>query len=248
VKVDSESDNGDEGNQQEKVVKESSDEKIETEEEPKTDNENDGDGKVNDQDASSGDGQSNSEALLTEEVGGKTSETEQTELEASSGVNTSDIQEGEEKLEGDETADEKKQEDEVPSQTEEEKVEKNQDGNSEESDTSNNMEIEKETQKSSVSKYQSEYGWKLCNVTAGPDYIPCLDNWKSIRKLPSTMHYEHRERHCPEEASTCLVPLPEGYKRPIQWPTSREKVYQVSNKTIKLTYFSYLKLKCVLGA
>ncbi|KAK9941556.1 hypothetical protein M0R45_007260 [Rubus argutus] len=225
VKVDSESDNGDEGNQQEKIVKESSDEEIETEEEPKTDNENDGNGKVNDQEASSGDGKSNSEALLTEEVGGKTSETEQTELEASSGVNTSENQEGEEKLEGDETADEKKQEDEVPSQTEEENVEKNQDGNSEESDTSNNMKIEKETQKSSVSKYQSEYGWKLCNVTAGSDYIPCLDNWNSIRRLPSTMYYEHRERHCPEEASTCLVPLPEGYKRPIQWPTSREKIW-----------------------
>ncbi|KAK9925342.1 hypothetical protein M0R45_033669 [Rubus argutus] len=44
----------------------------------------------------------------------------------------------------------------------------------------------------------------------------CLDNWKSIRKLPTTMHYEHRERNCPEEASTCLVPLPQGYKQPIQ--------------------------------
>lgn len=52
---------------------------------PKTDNENDGVGKVNDQEASSGDGQSNSQAGLTEEVGGKTSETEQTELEVSSG-------------------------------------------------------------------------------------------------------------------------------------------------------------------
>ncbi|KAL6210139.1 hypothetical protein ACLB2K_021076 [Fragaria x ananassa] len=212
-KVESESENGDDGNQQEKFVKESSDEKTETEEEPKTEKENDGDGKVNDQEASSGDEQSNSEAESTEQAGGKTSENEQTESE------------GEKKSEGDESADEKKQEDEVPSQTDEEKVEKNQDNNSEESDTSNNTESEKETQKSSISKTQSEYSWKLCNVTAGPDYIPCLDNWKTIRKLPSTMHYEHRERHCPEEASTCLVSLPEGYRRPIKWPTSREKIW-----------------------
>ncbi|XP_062019340.1 probable methyltransferase PMT24 [Rosa rugosa] len=212
-KVESESENGDEGNQQEKFVKESSDEKTESEEEPKTENENDGDAKVNDQEASSGDGQSNSEAGSTEEASGKTSENEQTELE------------GEKNSEGDESADEKKQEDEVPSQTDEEKVENNQDNNSEEGDTSNNMDSEKETEKSSISKTQSEYSWKLCNVTAGPDYIPCLDNWKTIRKLPSTMHYEHRERHCPEEASTCLVSLPEGYRRPIQWPTSREKIW-----------------------
>lgn len=54
------------------------------------------------------------------------------------------------KIEGDETAVE----------TWEEKVEKTQDGNSEESDASN----------------------------------------KPIRRLPSTIHYEHRERNCPEEA------------------------------------------------
>ncbi|KAJ6305589.1 hypothetical protein OIU78_021018 [Salix suchowensis] len=69
------------------------------------------------------------------------------------------------------------------------------------------------------------YNWKLCNVTAGPDYIPCLDNLQAIRSLRSTKHYEHRERHCPEEPPTCLVQLPEGYKRPIEWPTSREKIW-----------------------
>ncbi|KAL6219220.1 hypothetical protein ACLB2K_012426 [Fragaria x ananassa] len=221
-KVESESENGDEGNQQEKFVKESSDEKNETEEEPKTEKENDGDSKINDQEASSGDEQSNSEAESTEQAGDKTSENEQTESE------------GEKKSEGDESADEKKQEDEVHSQTDEEKVEKNEDKHSEERDTSNNMESGKETQKSSISKTQSEYSWKLCNVTAGPDYIPCLDNWKTIRKLPSTMHYEHRERHCPEEASTCLVSLPEGYRRPIKWPTSREKIWYHNVPHIKL--------------
>eukprot|EP01018_Ginkgo_biloba_P021356 Gb_34663 [translate_table: standard] len=70
-----------------------------------------------------------------------------------------------------------------------------------------------------------QYNWKLCNVTTGPDYIPCLDNEKAIKKLHSTAHYEHRERHCPEEPPTCLVPLPEGYKKPINWPKSRDKVW-----------------------
>ncbi|KAH0915939.1 hypothetical protein HID58_030385 [Brassica napus] len=82
---------------------------------------------------------------------------------------------------------------------------------------------EKKAQVSSSSS--SSIKWKLCNVTAGPDYIPCLDNLQAIRKLHSTKHYEHRERHCPEEAPRCLVPLPEGYKRSIKWPKSREKIW-----------------------
>ncbi|KAB1204495.1 putative methyltransferase PMT27 [Morella rubra] len=69
------------------------------------------------------------------------------------------------------------------------------------------------------------YTWQLCNVTAGADYIPCLDNEKALRKLRSTRHFEHRERHCPEEGPTCLVPLPEGYRRPILWPKSRDKIW-----------------------
>ncbi|KAF8050866.1 hypothetical protein N665_1860s0006 [Sinapis alba] len=71
----------------------------------------------------------------------------------------------------------------------------------------------------------SSIKWKVCNVTAGPDYIPCLDNLQAIRKLHSTKHYEHRERHCPEESPRCLVSLPEGYKRSIKWPKSREKIW-----------------------
>lgn len=82
---------------------------------------------------------------------------------------------------------------------------------------------EKETQKL-LSKEQSRV-WKLCNVTAGPDYIPCLDNIQALKRLTSTKHYEHRERHCPDEAPTCLVLLPEGYKRSIKWPNSRDKVH-----------------------
>uniref|UniRef100_A0A5B6Z0A0 Putative methyltransferase PMT26 n=1 Tax=Davidia involucrata TaxID=16924 RepID=A0A5B6Z0A0_DAVIN len=84
---------------------------------------------------------------------------------------------------------------------------------------------EKEAQKSSDPGQQTGYSWKLCNVTAGPDYIPCLDNLQAIRSLRTTKHYEHRERHCPEEPPTCLVSLPEGYQRPIEWPTSREKIW-----------------------
>ncbi|KAK4774000.1 hypothetical protein SAY87_029019 [Trapa incisa] len=82
---------------------------------------------------------------------------------------------------------------------------------------------EKASQESS--KLEPGPSWKLCNVTAGPDYIPCLDNLQAIRSLRSNMHYEHRERHCPENPPTCLVPLPEGYKRPILWPKSRGKIW-----------------------
>lgn len=90
---------------------------------------------------------------------------------------------------------------------------------------------EKESQQS---KQKTKYSWKLCNVTAGPDYIPCLDNLEAIRKLRSTKHYEHRERHCPYEPPTCLVSLPEGYRRPIEWPTSREKIWYYNVPHTKL--------------
>ncbi|KAL5754537.1 hypothetical protein ACOSP7_022757 [Xanthoceras sorbifolium] len=86
---------------------------------------------------------------------------------------------------------------------------------------------EKERREDESKGKESIYGytWHLCNESSGPDFIPCLDNEKAIRKLHSTRHYEHRERHCPEEAPTCLVPLPEGYKRPIKWPHSRDKIW-----------------------
>ncbi|KAF0888182.1 hypothetical protein E2562_010870 [Oryza meyeriana var. granulata] len=72
---------------------------------------------------------------------------------------------------------------------------------------------------------EETHEWKLCNVIAGADYIPCLDNEAAIKKLKSTKHYEHRERHCPAAAPTCLVPLPAGYRRPIPWPYSRDKIW-----------------------
>ncbi|KAL5200625.1 hypothetical protein ABZP36_021828 [Zizania latifolia] len=69
--------------------------------------------------------------------------------------------------------------------------------------------------------------WRLCNVKAGADYIPCLDNQKAIKKLrpENYRRYEHRERHCPDEAPTCLVPLPAGYRRPVEWPKSRDRIW-----------------------
>ncbi|XP_027342061.1 probable methyltransferase PMT26 [Abrus precatorius] len=94
---------------------------------------------------------------------------------------------------------------------------------------------EKESQESS--KQSTGYNWKLCNATAGPDYIPCLDNLKAIKSLPSTKHYEHRERQCPEEPPTCLVPLPERYKRPIEWPKSREKIWYSNVPHTKLAEY-----------
>ncbi|XP_073141033.1 probable methyltransferase PMT26 [Henckelia pumila] len=93
---------------------------------------------------------------------------------------------------------------------------------------------ENEAQKSSELENKKYYHWKLCNTSAGPDYIPCLDNWAVIRKLPSTKHYEHRERHCPDNPPTCLVPLPDGYQYPIEWPTSREKIWYHNVPHIKL--------------
>ncbi|KAF6167128.1 hypothetical protein GIB67_029766 [Kingdonia uniflora] len=92
---------------------------------------------------------------------------------------------------------------------------------------------ENEVQKSSGSA-DFGYKWKICNVTAGSDYIPCLDNMQAIRSLKSTKHYEHRERHCPKEAPTCLVTLPEGYRRTIEWPKSREKIWYYNVPHTKL--------------
>lgn len=67
--------------------------------------------------------------------------------------------------------------------------------------------------------------WELCKGSVSVDYIPCLDNWNVIKKLPSRRHMEHRERHCPDLPPRCLVPLPEGYLVPVPWPKSRDMVW-----------------------
>ncbi|CAH2064422.1 unnamed protein product, partial [Thlaspi arvense] len=87
---------------------------------------------------------------------------------------------------------------------------------------------EKQRQTSESNNAESMMGgktWTLCNATAGSDYIPCLDNEEAIKKLTSRKHFEHRERHCPEDPPTCLVSLPEGYKESIKWPESRDKIW-----------------------
>ena len=58
------------------------------------------------------------------------------------------------------------------------------------------------------------------------DHIPCLDNTAAIKRLKTTSHYEHRERHCPavDETPKCVLPLPEGYQPHIKWPESRDQV------------------------
>ncbi|EOY17694.1 S-adenosyl-L-methionine-dependent methyltransferases superfamily protein isoform 1 [Theobroma cacao] len=68
--------------------------------------------------------------------------------------------------------------------------------------------------------------WGNCKLgAAAVDYIPCLDNWKAIKELKSRKHMEHRERHCPSPSPRCLVPLPSGYKAPVQWPKSRDMIW-----------------------
>lgn len=88
---------------------------------------------------------------------------------------------------------------------------------------------------------EGSLNWKLCTFEGAQDYIPCLDNKKAIRKLPSTKHYEHRERHCPteEELPKCLVPLPKGYRTSIKWPSSRNQVaFSTSTRIgIRFRYF-----------
>ncbi|CAL4896665.1 unnamed protein product [Urochloa decumbens] len=82
-----------------------------------------------------------------------------------------------------------------------------------------------EKKKHKNNKKTASYRWKLCNTSTGADYIPCLDNEAAIRKLKTNKHYEHRERHCPTSSPSCLVPLPEGYRQPIPWPYSRDKIW-----------------------
>lgn len=45
---------------------------------------------------------------------------------------------------------------------------------------------EKESRQPDVLKNQDGYEWKTCNVTTGPDFIPCLDNIGAPRKIHTT--------------------------------------------------------------
>lgn len=219
---------------EETLVEESSGGKSEPDEISRTDVENDGHAKKDEVEANMGESDSKEEVSNWGEYETKSNEKQKSEDDSS-----------EKKLEGNITVIKVDSETEEKVEQSEEKVSKENYENSNEvfpsgmhSEILNEMTTEngawstqavkskneKESLESSLSKDQSEHGWKVCNVTAGPDYIPCLDNWKVIKRLRSTMHYEHRERHCPDEAPICLVSLPKGYKRPIKWPKSRDKV------------------------
>ncbi|XP_059669722.1 probable methyltransferase PMT23 isoform X2 [Cornus florida] len=77
----------------------------------------------------------------------------------------------------------------------------------------------------SVAFIDLELDWKVCEGVVAVDYIPCLDNYKAIKKLKSRRHMEHRERHCPKPSLRCLVPLPQGYRVPVRWPKSRDMIW-----------------------
>ncbi|KNA19514.1 hypothetical protein SOVF_061070 [Spinacia oleracea] len=68
--------------------------------------------------------------------------------------------------------------------------------------------------------------FKVCNESMR-EFIPCLDNVDSIRRLNSTERGEKFERHCPAigKGLDCLVPAPKGYRSPIPWPQSRDEVW-----------------------
>ncbi|XP_027339440.1 probable methyltransferase PMT25 isoform X2 [Abrus precatorius] len=167
------------------------------------------------------------------------------------------------KLETEKHTDEVTEQDEMVGETEEEKIKKNLHSKTTQSTGESNAERhedsaaskeagtengtwstqasesqhEKESQKSLISIDSKNYDWKLCNTTTGSEYIPCLDNWQTIKRLKSIRHYEHRERHCPDKATTCLVSLPEGYRSPIKWPKSREMIWYNNAPHTKLVEY-----------
>ncbi|KAL1208675.1 putative methyltransferase PMT10 [Cardamine amara subsp. amara] len=78
-------------------------------------------------------------------------------------------------------------------------------------------------------KEASEVGFRIekfsfCDKTK-TDYIPCLNNEEEIQRLNKTDRGENYERHCPKKSLDCLIPPPDGYKKPIPWPQSRDKVW-----------------------
>ncbi|KVH84534.1 putative S-adenosyl-L-methionine-dependent methyltransferase [Cynara cardunculus var. scolymus] len=57
------------------------------------------------------------------------------------------------------------------------------------------------------------------------DYMPCEDPTRNSQ-LSREMNF-YRERHCPspDETPLCLIPPPQGYHVPIQWPESLHKIW-----------------------
>ncbi|KAL8151997.1 hypothetical protein V2J09_021805 [Rumex salicifolius] len=97
----------------------------------------------------------------------------------------------------------------VKQQVSEEMTKKNTTKDAKQDDTTRPKESKNSTkanESNKEEKNEKEDGtWKLCNATAGHDFIPCLDNTSAIKKLKTTKHFEHRERHCPDDPPTCLI-------------------------------------------
>ena len=222
----------DEKNEETEVVKESNEEKPDPEKTEEAEEKKEFEDKNGEGDRKDGEGEKEAESESDE-----TKQKEKTQLEESSEENKSEdgnkteenTEENTEKKTEETEENTEKSKDVFPSGDQAEITKESSTGSGAWSTQLVESQNEKKTQVSSIK-------WKVCNVTAGPDYIPCLDNWQAIRKL-ARKHYEHRERHCPEESPTCLVPLPEGYKRSIKWPKSREKV-----KLLEFLLYVYLSL------
>ncbi|OMO53027.1 putative S-adenosyl-L-methionine-dependent methyltransferase protein [Corchorus olitorius] len=68
--------------------------------------------------------------------------------------------------------------------------------------------------------------YKVCDKSK-VDSIPCLDYEEAIKQFSESEKGEKYERHCPgkDKMLGCVVPRPEGYRRPIPWPQSRDEVW-----------------------
>ncbi|CAN8313598.1 unnamed protein product [Cochlearia groenlandica] len=224
----------DEKSEETEVVTESNEEKTDTEKSGEEKSEAVEERKEFDDKNGDGDRKDDKGEKDTESESDEAKQKEKTQLEESSEENKTEDGNGTEGNAGESEENTEKKSEENTSETEENSEKKSKDvfpaGDqaeiTKESSTGSGSWSTQLVESQNEKKAQvSSIKWKVCNVTAGPDYIPCLDNWQAIRKLHSTKHYEHRERHCPEESPRCLVSLPEGYKRSIKWPKSREKIW-----------------------
>ncbi|KAL1831146.1 hypothetical protein DCAR_0101129 [Daucus carota subsp. sativus] len=213
--------------QEEKTAEESSGGNSNGEEDSKKD------GEGSDNEESNSGGKESNPSTETNENTQSDSENEKTETESNSNEG-GDKQETEESVEEPKKKEDEKSKEEFPAGAQSEILKETTTESGSWSTQAAESESEKNSQTSKSTKDASDYKWKVCNVTAGPDYIPCLDNLQAISKLPHRDHYQHRERHCPDEAPTCLVSLPEGYRQSVKWPTSREQIWYYNVPHTKL--------------
>ncbi|XP_057423530.1 probable methyltransferase PMT16 [Lotus japonicus] len=79
-------------------------------------------------------------------------------------------------------------------------------------------------QPSHVPELSRTFTFPRCSANFS-EYTPCEDFQRSLRFNRDRMIY--RERHCPEpdEAVTCRIPPPHGYRNPFPWPASRDHAW-----------------------